>query len=201
MNLEKVISNSEIADLIDPETIPNPEEDPYAYEFFLSTVELLREDKERNKENKEKGYVELGKIQMQSFSSFPAALAFHEYLHALGAELVGAKVYGFASDSWSIYTLISGSPFQVAFSSLFPHLVALPAAYYVSKKNWFAVPFLAPTLTELIPSEVIGYHSDFYVAAENIAPQYALPLKYLMLAVWYIPIYFIFRRNLKKQKK
>ena len=201
MNLEEVINDPELEEIIDLDTIPNPNDDPFAYEFFVQTVEAFKEEKKQ----KERGYAELGKIEFFGVSISPLVFAMHEYLHALGAKLVGAEVGGFGCNSWGLYTMVYGDSYQVAFSSLFPHLIAFPAFYYTFfKRKIFALPFVAPTLAELFPYELFGEKGDFLVAAENLFPHYSEPMKYVLLGVWFTAAYFssriVYRRNLKSKE-
>ena len=206
MNLEEIVNDDEVAPLLDLDTIPDPNDDPYAYEFFENTIYLLKEKSEEKRviKEKEKGYTELGKIELYGLATSPFVFSIHESLHALAGYISGAYVGGFGYNEWGLYTKIYGTQSQIIFTSLFPHLLAIPAMYYTFfKKKIVAVAFLAPTLAELIPAKLWSYETDFGVAAENINPNYVLPIKYAMLGGWltlsYLISRFAYRRNLKKK--
>ena len=99
MNLEEIITDPELKEFIDPDTIPDPEEDPLAYEFFEYTIEQLKSDENKKMIEKESGYVELARMELIGMAVAPTTFAVHESLHALAGYLVGASVYGFGYDS------------------------------------------------------------------------------------------------------
>ncbi len=182
MNLEEVINDPRLDGIIDKDTIPD-KSDP-SYDFFVNTVELLlEEDENKVKEETNANYSSLVKYESISLATTPAVFSFHEALHAFAAEIVGANVSGFSFDSWGVYTEISGTHAQAAFTSIFPHIAVFPIAFYYtfSRKKLYLVPFMAPTLSEFFPYEIFGKSGDLLITASYLSQDYAVPVKYMLL--------------------
>ena len=215
MNLEEITSKV-YQEVVDTSSIPNKNEDPEGYEFWEYTLNLIVKDevKKREKElerlekevNRNRGDIkDLVQLETKAISLAIPVGAIHEGLHALSGYLAGADVKGFSTDGLFFYTLVSGNSYQIAFTSLFPHLLAIPGTYYTFfKKKFVASALVAPTLSEFFPLEMFGRYSDFMIAAYSISPHYAVPIKYLLLTAWVgvssLISKLVYKYNLNKSK-
>ncbi len=180
----------ELEDLIDPNCPPETE---YEKEFFELTIELLKEEK---RERKKVPY------EAKIFSIAPVVIGAHEGMHYLAAGLLNCKIEKVGFDGVSLYMQYSADPVRASIVDLFPHLLALPAIYYglfEEREEW--LPFLAPTLAELVPYELFQSFGDFLNVAERISPNAAVAVKYLLTGSYLLGAYLLMKYVHNRKRK